>query len=216
MTNKMRAFIFDMDGVIINTEPITNGLVKELCAKLGVCLTDDELYRLTGVSAKNFWTYMQENHHMKQSIDYYRKMWDVDREITEYKKMNIDKNLLNFLSLLQKSNYKIALATSAGERRMNMVVDLFDLRKYFDITVSDSEVSKSKPDPEIFLLAARKLQIDPQNCVVIEDTDYGIEAAVNAGMKCWLFTKYTRIGKLSYKAELIFSDFTELLSGMKL
>ncbi|MCX6013378.1 MAG: HAD family phosphatase [Chloroflexi bacterium] len=208
----MKAFIFDMDGVIINTEPIINGLVKELCIKLGICLSEEELFKLTGVSSKNFWTYMQQNHNLNQNLDEYKKMWDINREIAAYKKVSIDTNLLIFLRLLQKSNIKIAMATSAGELRMNLVLDIFSLRKYFNVTVCDMEISKSKPDPEIFLLAARKLQIEPQNCVVIEDTDYGIEAAINAGMTCWLYTKYTKAGKLSHNANFIFSDFAELYS----
>lgn len=95
---------------------------------------------------------------------------------------------------------------------MSAVLDRFKIRKYFQVTVTEDEVTESKPNPEIYLKAAQKLKIDPGDCIVIEDTDSGIQSATDAGMKCLLYTKYTAPGNLRHKAELTFVSFKELIS----
>ena len=79
---------------------------------------------------------------------------------------------------------KTALATSAAEERMKIILQMTGLEYQFDTVISAASIKNSKPDPEIFLTAAKKMSIKPEDCLVIEDSINGVKAAKNAGMKC--------------------------------
>lgn len=112
----MKAVIFDMDGVIIDSEPIAKKIMVATCEKLGVCLKDDEIRDLIGTSSKRIWTYIKNKYRLPESVDYYRSLYNEDSEIKAYENLCIDKELMDFLVFLQSNNIKIGLATSASRK----------------------------------------------------------------------------------------------------
>jgi HAD superfamily hydrolase (TIGR01509 family) len=90
---------------------------------------------------------------------------------------------LELLKNLKKKNFVLAIATSSPQEVLNFVLEKLDIRKFFKVVISGDLVRRGKPDPEIYLLTVRKLGVDPKDCVVLEDSVNGVQAANNAGMK---------------------------------
>ena len=117
--------------------------------------------------------------------------------------------ILNFLKKLKEAKTPVALATSSRLESMDLVLDKFKLRSYFQIIINANQISRSKPDPEIYLKAANQLKINPKDCVVFEDSYSGVEAAKRAGMKVVLvMTSHTR--KDIPAVDLAIKDFTKI------
>jgi HAD superfamily hydrolase (TIGR01549 family) len=109
--------------------------------------------------------------------------------------------------MLKENGFPLAIASASIKSFINLVVKELGLENIFDVLVSSTEVAKGKPAPDIFLLAAKKLGADPENCIVIEDGIKGMEAAKNAGMKC--------IGLVAdkngaYPADILVNSLTEI------
>ena len=117
--------------------------------------------------------------------------------------------LVGFLDLLHSKNIPIAVATSAPPQNVKFVLTAIDVKKYFNIIVDDTEVKKGKPDPEIYLTTAKKLNINPSNCIVFEDSLSGVKSALNAGMKVVAITTTHTKEELS-NANLVVDDFTQV------
>jgi HAD superfamily hydrolase (TIGR01509 family) len=144
---------------------------------------------LLGASGHDFWVYGKDTYHLPRFAEYYGGLYDTDEEIAAYEKLASIEGIVPLLSDLQMHHIACALATSATEKRMNAVLDIFCLRDYFKQTICIKDVHAAKPDPEIFLLTAEKLQCKPSECVAIEDFLRGLQAAKNAHMKCILYKK---------------------------
>ncbi|WP_420147872.1 HAD family hydrolase [Spirosoma sp.] len=119
--------------------------------------------------------------------------------------------LLEFLNALKAQHVRLAVGTSAPESNVRFTLDGLPLRSYFDAIVDASMIQRGKPDPEIYLAAARRVGVEPDKCVVFEDAFAGIEAGIRAGMKVVaLATTHTREELADTGVSLIVDDFTEL------
>jgi len=183
----IKAVIFDMDGLMVDSEPISYKASDTLLRKYGHKLTDVPEEVLKDALGKR----------VKSFVSEYMKILDIDapveqlmEERSEIFLKDINENLkmmpglIDLLKQLKANNLKIALASSATLKYINIVLDKFDLRNYFDVILSGDDVKKGKPDPEVYLVAAEKLGLKPSECVVLEDALNGIKAAKAAGCKC--------------------------------
>jgi len=206
----MKAVIFDMDGVIIDSQSIADKLLAQTAAKFGVKLSQEELHKLHGISFPAFWEYVKETYHLPKSAEYYGKHYDVEEEIRMYKDLLPIKGIPELIKDLKKHEIKLALASSASRYRIQKVLALFHLHDTFEATISYQDVKHAKPDPEIFLNAASKLKVKPEECIVIEDAINGLEAATRAGMKCVLFWHKKKKIKMSFKPTLLLDDLSKI------
>ena len=117
--------------------------------------------------------------------------------------------LVDFLITLRKNKVKTAVATAAPRINMDFVFEKTGLRKYFDVLIAASEVMRGKPDPEIYLKAAEKLNCPPKHCLVFEDSMPGIQAAQNAGMRVIALATSHPAERLQ-SAEWVVKDFTKI------
>ena len=117
--------------------------------------------------------------------------------------------LLDFLGSLKNNNIKTAVATAAPRINMDFVFEKTGLRKYFDVLIDATEVTRGKPDPEIYLKAAERLNCYPEECLVFEDSFPGVQAAQNAGMKVIALATSHPADRLR-SAELVIRDFTDI------
>jgi HAD superfamily hydrolase (TIGR01509 family) len=95
---------------------------------------------------------------------------------------------IRLLNAIKKGNFKLGLVSSAPKDNIDLVLSEFNLNNIFDCVVFGQEVSEGKPSPQIYLLAAKKLEVIPKDCVVIEDSPQGVKAAKIAGMRCLAIT----------------------------
>ena len=174
----LKLVIFDMDGLMIDSERVTyNEYVKKL-EQLGHYDFTEELYR--NCLGKNKQGICQV------FIDHYgedfpmKEVWDdvhvwIDESLRQY--VPKKKGLVELLEYLKANNYKTIVATSSGRARVDEILKNADLTKYFDDTICGDEVTHGKPHPEIFLTACQKLDVKPEEALVLEDSEAGILAA---------------------------------------
>lgn len=181
----MKAVIFDMDGVIVDSEPIYNKVHADMLREFGITEFLDCPEDYTGMTSIAVFTKTRELYQLKQTIAEIAA-YQRDIIIREIKKLEDEPiaGIRELLASLKKHKIKTAIASSSERLFINTVVDKFGLHNYFDVIVSGDDIEKSKPAPDIFLKAAHLLCVEPANCLVIEDSKSGTIAAKAAAMKC--------------------------------
>lgn len=181
----VKAFIFDMDGVIIDSEPIHFEVDQKVMAHFGIDMKPEELDRFVGMTNPEMWRIVKEEYPISQSIS----------ELIDYQ-VSSKIDLINSLDLapiagireliqaLKEHDVKLALASSSPPNFIEAVLNKFQLRAYFDCVVSGEEVARGKPAPDVFLQAAHLLSVQPSECIVLEDSGNGVKAAKAANMTC--------------------------------
>ena len=179
----IKAIIFDMDGVLIDSEPYQLKQHEAYLRTKGINLTREKLNLSVGASPKLRWESIQDNFHGELTREKY------DAEFTAFRR-DIDINykdilnpgVLDLLNWLKNESYKIALASSANMNKIKMVLDQCKIENYFEDILSGEMFNHSKPNPEIYLTMAKRLNFYPCDCLVVEDSIHGITAAKSAGM----------------------------------
>ncbi len=188
MGEKIKAVIFDMDGVISDTQR-ANSELEVLCLKEhGIEITAEELTRNYAGIPERDCTEMIFTAHGKR-IDFDKFVEDKLTKLTEFSKGKISavEGALKLIKNLKENNFKLAVASSSTLEFIDLVLSELKIKDRFDVLTSGQEVKFGKPNPDIFLLTARKLDLSPSECIVIEDAKNGVAAAKKAGMKCiWL------------------------------
>jgi beta-phosphoglucomutase len=183
----IKACIFDLDGVIVDTAHYHFLAWQRLAKELGVDLTEKENERLKGVSRMQSLQIILDMGKItlakdrKESLADRKNEWFVEY-IEAMKPDEIFPGVVPLITAIKKKGIKVALASSS--RNAPRVIELLGIGKLFDAVVDGSMIVDTKPDPEIFMLTAQKLNIKPADCLVFEDAEAGVEAAIRAGMKC--------------------------------
>jgi HAD superfamily hydrolase (TIGR01509 family) len=179
--------IFDMDGVLIDSEPIHLQIEQQQFRALGLELPPAEHLRFVGTSANNMWQQLNERYHLQTSVadrvaeGSARFLAHLQQHRAEIRPIDGTSELIAKLLALGK---QLVLASSAPRPNIDLVLDVLGLAAYFPVRVSGQELPLSKPHPEIFLRAAQLAGALPAQCVVIEDAANGVAAAKAAGMRC--------------------------------
>ncbi|TQO39416.1 beta-phosphoglucomutase [Arenibacter algicola] len=206
---KKTGFIFDLDGVIVDTAKYHYLAWRKLANELGFEFTQEQNELFKGVSRKRCLEILLEIGKIKASQEQFNR-WLVEKNedyLSLIEKMDASEilpDVQRVLKLLKKHNMPIALGSASKNARP--ILEKVNLMDYFDAIVDGTQVTKAKPDPEVFLLAAVQMGVNPKECVVFEDAVAGIEAANNAGMLS------IGIGeeKVLSEAKFVFADFTEM------
>ena len=179
----MEAVIFDLDGLLADTEIISLKVYQELLEDFGIPFTEDTYSRE--------YSGHREEENVQRFLDTYDLPWNFDQTLEKVyeleaqilaKGVNLKKGAKNLLTYLQREGVPIALATSSVESRARMILDSNDILSLFDHLVFAKDGKRSKPYPDIFLKACSDLNVLPENCLVLEDSEAGIEAAYRAGI----------------------------------
>lgn len=214
MSHKMNDFavIFDMDGVIVNSEPLHQECEREIFQDLDIVLSQEEHDRFLGVSGSDMWKQIIDRFDLKESVEHLIEIQNdcFIKKLESSKPLPIIKGVKTLIQSLSENQVVIMLASSSSQRLVSEVLRLSKLNNYFTYVISGSEVTNSKPSPDIFFKAAMAGGINPDKCVVIEDSENGITAAKRAGMKVIGFLNGFNAEESVSNADLIVSDFSEI------
>ena len=184
MTKEIKAVIFDMDGVLIDSEPLWRKAMIEGFASIGVLITEEDCKKTTG-------------NRLKEVVEY----WFEKLDILDFLPTEIEHRIINMLVKLinnegkaisgvievinfcNNKNIKIGLATSSSNQLMEAVLEKLKLKNTIKSSISAENMEYGKPHPEVFLSCASQLQISPLECIVIEDSINGVIAAKAAFMR---------------------------------
>lgn len=183
----IKGFLFDLDGVIVDTAKYHFLAWKRLADELNIPFTLEDNELLKGVSRMASLDIVlglanrQISEEEKIALATRKNEWYVDYIL----KMKADEILPGALDFIMDARDKsIGIALGSASKNAQTILDRLEISAYFDAIVSGNEVSKAKPDPEVFLKGAQLLMVPAEDCVVFEDAQAGIEAAINAKMKC--------------------------------
>lgn len=182
----LKAVIFDMDGVIVDTEPIYGRVEKEMFSDLGLDIPDDECSTFVGTSNRDMWNLLREKYKISLSVDELCKI-EEDNYISALKTCGeaiLVPGVKELIKELHNNGVKIALATSSVRNTADKVLKTFRLEGYFEAVAGGDEVERSKPSPDLYMTAVRRLSLEPEQCIAIEDSKNGVRAAKAAGLKC--------------------------------
>lgn len=183
----IKACIFDLDGVIVDTAKYHFIAWRELAAELGFEFTEAHNERLKGVSRMTSLEILLEvggitlNEEQKLKLAAQKN----DRYVSYIEKMTPDEILpgvVSFLNELRLAGIKTAIGSAS--KNTPLILERLKLEKFFDAVIDGNKVAEAKPNPEVFLKGASELGLEPKNCIVFEDAVAGVEAAHNGGMKC--------------------------------
>jgi len=174
------AILFDMDGTLIDSEPLWLEAEIEIMEELGCNWDQQDQINCLGGPIDKTENYMQDRSNNIKPFGYFTKKLDDVMEQKLSTKIDLIPNALEIIDECKRSELKIALVTASSGRLMRAVLKRFPVG-IFDTVVSYDDVERSKPDPEPYLLAAKTLGVDITNCVVLEDSLTGVQSGLSAG-----------------------------------
>lgn len=176
----MSAILFDMDGTLIDSEPLWLEAEIEIMEELGCNWDQQDHINCLGGPIDKTENYMQDRSNNIKPFGYFTKKLDDVMEQKLSTKLDLIPNALEIINECKRFELKIALVTASSGRLMRAVLKRFPVG-IFDTVVSYDDVERSKPDPEPYLLAAKTLGVDITNCVVLEDSLTGVQSGLSAG-----------------------------------
>jgi len=187
----IKAIIFDFDGVIFDSEPVHWQAFNTVLEPLGFQIPYDEyLYKYVGLSDKEMFPKILTDYGLSGRIDIatliQHKIQAYEKILMTAKNLNCIEGLIPFLNASQAFISHFAICSGSTRKELEAALAALKggaLRSYFEFILSSEDVAQGKPSPEGYLKTARQLKVDPQECLVIEDTRNGIRAAKNAKMK---------------------------------
>lgn len=176
--------IFDLDGTLIDSELNYLESDRLFLARYGIEWTDELWRRFVGIGSRSMLDWMRRETGIEASVDQLLEEKDLAYLEVARRSTRVFPDMVALVKLLRREGYPLAIATGSSPGVLAEVLDISGLRGLFDLVVSADEVAAGKPAPDVFLEAARRLDAAPEDCIVVEDSQYGVEAAAAAGMSC--------------------------------
>lgn len=182
---KLNTVIFDMDGLLIDSEPLWNQAASEVFRSYGVQLTEAQYATTTGLRTREFLIFWFGHFKITHEKIAEAEIKIVDRVIALVKQKGKPlPGVQHIFSFFTEKKFNIGLASSSSPGLIDVVTDLLGIDRYLQAILSADDLAYGKPHPEVFLNCAQKLSVSPEQCVCFEDSYNGMIAAKAARMKC--------------------------------
>lgn len=184
-TKKAKAVIFDMDGVILDSEPLHSLSIERALIAYGKkpVFNDQGVIHEVGSDGNESAARILADYEIPDSLKEFRnKRRKIFEEII-HEKLEPLPGVIELLKLLEQNNYRIGLASNRFLDHILIILDNLRIKEYFDVIVGPSDTRRPKPEPDLYLDTAKELSVEPEDCIAIEDSETGVLAAVGARMK---------------------------------
>lgn len=212
MGMRKKYILFDMDGVLLDSEAGSFGFMRETLLKRGIHIEMDDLLGKIGKTSRQVAEELIREYHLTETAEEFleknRKMGNYYADSRELKVMP---GIYDFMELLKTRGIRMGVVSSTRAVSVLTALNRLELVSYVDAIVCGDMVKKPKPDPECYLKAAKWLRADPLECVVFEDSPIGILAARNAGMRVAGF-RGSELKQDTSEADIEFDTFTQCIS----
>ncbi len=212
----IKAIIFDMDGVLFDTEPLNDEHVEIYYKKIGIKTPAGYFEKLRGANSKTVWTTIIQDFNLPHSVE--ELIVDARKSYIDFLKSKKEippiEGVRDLIIKLREEHFKIGLASSANPKRVDLLLQRSGMKNLFDAVVESDNVPRGKPAPDLYLEAAKLLKLKPENCIVVEDAESGIKSAKSAGMKVVGFAGLPHNKQSLSGSDKIIYSFNELTSDI--
>lgn len=208
----IKAVIFDLDGLIVDSEPLHSKSIELALKHFGKTpvVKKGELLHIVGIAGDQSYIHLAEKNGLIERFELVKLKRREIYETLISKRLKPMRGTRKLINMLRKRNIKIALASSRNLKHLQMTLESLGLSNMFDVIVSPSPEIRIKPAPDIYLKTIKELKVKPEEIVVLEDSETGITAGKDAGLKVIAVPNlYTRNQDLS-RADLIVSSLADI------
>jgi HAD superfamily hydrolase (TIGR01509 family) len=192
MLDNIEAVIFDLDGTLVDSMWLWKEIDVEYLGKYGIEVPNDLQQAVEGMSFSETAQYFKNRFNLPDPLDKIKEEWNQMAWDKYGNEVPLKKGVMEFLEELRTRGIKTGIATSNSKELVEHVLKSLNITEYFDSVRTSCEAKKGKPAPDIYLLVAGDLQVNPKDCLVFEDLALGIMAGKSAGMKvCTVFDPYS-------------------------
>ncbi|MCK4541248.1 MAG: HAD family phosphatase [Spirochaetales bacterium] len=206
------AIIFDMDGVLIDSEPHHFLVEKEYFRDLTIEPSEEEHHSFVGLPMEKMWAQLKERYSLEAPLEELIQE-DLRRRLTYFRqaeRLVPLPGIIDLLNHLQSKRLPLGIASSSPGELVSIILKKLALTDYFSIIISGDQVLKGKPAPDIFLKAAMGLGVPPEGNLVIEDSENGVRAAKSAGMGCFAIRNPNSGRQDLSAADMIFNSVADI------
>lgn len=213
----IKAIIFDLDGVIVDTEPLNKQCARQFLIDLGVKDPPPLNVNLQGLNTKAYWTAIKAGYKLPQPVEELAARWRPTylSFLENLDQIPVIPGIPELIDYLLKAKYRLAIASSANPVRVKLILEKVQLHHPFSVIVDGDSYKHSKPAPDCFLLAASRLGVTPDECIVIEDSTNGVEAAKAAHIRCIAYGGSDHNNDDLSQADVIIKDFRVLTRSLE-
>lgn len=215
--DNFEAIIFDLDGTLIDSMWIWKQIDIDFLEKRNIVLPDDLQKDIEGMSFTETANYFIERFALNESLEDIQREWNEMAKQFYRKHIPLKEQVYEVIQYALSRGIKLGIGTSNSRELLHEVMEAHGLNAWFDSVRTSCEVAKGKPSPDIFLKVAEDLMVNPERCLVFEDTHAGVLAAKNAGMTVYaiyddLSAPYMDVIKRD--ADAYINSFSEVLEGL--
>jgi HAD superfamily hydrolase (TIGR01509 family) len=208
-SRRLKAVLFDMDGVIVDSEPLWSDAEKQLLARRNLLYSPSLKTAMMGRDARGAVGYLMEHYRLAESLG--ELIEERNQLIAELFKEHLQAipGALDVVRSVIAAGIMTGLVSSSPQPLVELVLEKLGISGLFDLTLSGDQVVRGKPAPDIYITAAEKLAVKPECCLVIEDAPHGVAAAKDAGMCCLAISTSVSVVGLAM-ADKVVSGFEEV------
>ena len=196
MLNDIDAVIFDLDGTLIDSMWMWESIDVEYLKRYGIELPDDLQSSIEGKSFSETALYFKDRFQLPDSIDQIKSDWNHMAWDKYRNEVPVKEGVRELLTHLKEHHIPAGIATSNSRKLVDLIIEKHQLKEFFQSIRTSCEVEKGKPSPDIYLLVAKDLNVEPNRCLVFEDVLHGVMAGKNANMKvCAVYDEYSEKDK---------------------
>lgn len=180
-----QAVIFDLDGTLIDSMWVWEQIDRVFLGRRGIAVKSDMHKQLEGKSFTEAADFFKKLYNLEMNVEEIKQEWNELALYAYSHEIQLKEGAREFLEMLRSQNIKMGIATSSSTELIDAVLTAHNIKQYFSYICTSCEAGRGKPFPDVYLKVAKELNVDPKNCLAVEDVPRGIEAGKRAGMTVW-------------------------------